>query len=151
MAKLIAMCATAILAGSINMAVAQDESAGVPRYQAPARSDQPAAPLPEAAAPRASEGQVPAGLMVGASIYNADGEEIASVEELKDSETGPQIIISVGQFLGLGGKLVMIPASSLEARAEGGFMVNYTSEQLEAMPEYANQEPDDEDAQDSAY
>ena len=91
------------------------------------------APAPEAQA----EAEAGLTIMTGESVYNLEGEEIGSVEEINVGADGAQsAIVSVGEFLGLGGKLVLIPASELSAREEGGYMVNYTQEQLEQMPEH---------------
>jgi len=108
--------ATTLSVGSIGVASAQ--------------VSEPVQPSPAAEAPASV-------IMTGDSVYNFDGEEIGSIEDVNIDATGDQnAVLSVGEFLGLGGKQVLIPASELSARAEGGYTVNYTQEQLEQMPEH---------------
>ena len=120
------------------VAVAQETA---PAEPAPApEAAEEAAPAAEAAAP-ALEAEAEVAIMTGESVYNLEGEEIGEIEEVTAGADGTQsAIISVGEFLGLGGKQVMIPASELSARAEGGYTVNYTQEQLEQMPEHEGAE-----------
>ncbi|MEY4879156.1 MAG: hypothetical protein RJB62_625 [Pseudomonadota bacterium] len=121
MKNILAICATALLTtGTIGIANAQDVTAPT-AHGAPAVGD--TAPLQ---------------IMTGESVYNTDGDEIGSVEEIAVGADGSQtVILSVGEFLGLGGKMVAVPASELSARADGGYSVSYTADQLQSMPEHA--------------
>jgi hypothetical protein len=73
----------------------------------------------------------------GEPVYNEAGEEIGSVESVSVGADGSQLaIVSVGEFLGLGGKQVAISGGDLSARADGGYSVSYTEEELEALPDH---------------
>jgi hypothetical protein len=72
------------------------------------------------------------------SIFDEAGAEIGSIENVMAKADGSaDIAVSVGEFLGLGGKTVLLSSSDLTPRDEGGYSVSYTEEQLEAMPEYS--------------
>jgi len=118
----IALFATALFASaSLGVASAQDVYVPTAPEAGPSFGD--AAPLQ---------------IMTGESVFTTAGDEIGSVEEVAVGADGSQMaIISVGEFLGLGGKQVAISGAELSARAEGGYTVSYTAEQLEAMPEHA--------------
>lgn len=91
--------------------------------QPPAASTAPAAMTPGAAAlarPRLSQ-------LIGGNVYNDRNERIGEVEEIllsppstlvATSGAGPTAIIQVGGFLGIGGRLVMLPLGDLRWNTE---------------------------------
>ena len=93
-------------------------------------------PLPQLAPPEA-QAQAESQPLAGDLVFSSEGEEIGTIEEVMiNADESVEVIISVGQFLGFGGKLVAVPESALTARLDGGFSVSYTGEQLESMPAY---------------
>ena len=73
--------------------------------------------------------------MVGDSLYGQADEEIGAVEGFVLNGE-PMVIVSVGEYLGLGAKNVLLPASELIERAEGGYTIVYTEDELQAMEAY---------------
>jgi hypothetical protein len=93
------------------------------------------APAPPAAQPAAgAQQQAPAGLRAGQKIYSQQGQEIGTIDQVIAGAGGGQVVASVGQFLGLGEKKVLLQATDLQARAQGGFTTAVTAERLRAMP-----------------
>jgi hypothetical protein len=92
------------------------------------------APTPPAApAAAAAQAQAPAGLAAGQKVYNAQNQEIGTIDTVIAGANGGAVV-SVGQFLGLGEKKVLLPASDLRARAQGGFTTAVTADRLRQMP-----------------
>ena len=80
--------------------------------------------------------------VLGSSVVNANGEEIAEIEDLVvDQNQTHYAILSVGGFLGIGDKKVAIPLDQLQLGEEETYMMSAeTEEQLEQMPEYDEQQ-----------
>jgi hypothetical protein len=75
-------------------------------------------------------------------VVNANGEEIAEIEDLVvDQNQTHYAILSVGGFLGIGDKKVAIPLDKLQLGEEETYLMSAeTEEQLEQMPEYDEQQ-----------
>jgi putative membrane protein len=80
--------------------------------------------------------------VLGSSVVNANGEEIAEIEDLVvDQNQTHYAILSVGGFLGIGDKKVAIPLDQLQLGEEETYLMSAeTEEQLEQMPEYDEQQ-----------
>jgi putative membrane protein len=80
--------------------------------------------------------------VLGSSVVNANGEEIAEIEDLVvDQNQTHYAILSVGGFLGIGDKKVAIPLDKLQLGEEETYLMSAeTEEQLEQMPEYDEQQ-----------
>ena len=76
--------------------------------------------------------------VVGAAIVNETGETVGTIDDLFDTPTDkvPFAVLSVGGFLGVGNKLVVVPASSLEVRDAEMYLGGATKDSLKALPEY---------------
>ena len=79
--------------------------------------------------------------LIGADVKNADDDTIGEVDDLlvTAAETVPQVIVSVGGFLGIGEKLVAIPFDALVIRSaddKDQVMYNATAEDLKALPAF---------------
>ena len=114
------------------MSVAALPTAGVSTAWAQAASDKPqdqAPPAPPAPpAPAAAtdpnlavatvklEGGYRASKVVGAAVYNAENQQIGTVDDLilNHENQVSLAVISVGGFLGVGGKLVALPYGKIE-------------------------------------
>lgn len=89
-----------------------------------------------------SPGDTAASKLVGASVYNAQNENIGTVEDLIISSSGSvsAVVISVGGFLGIGEKKVALPYAALKAEKGDNnltkMVVEGTKESLKAMPDY---------------
>jgi ribosomal 30S subunit maturation factor RimM len=128
--KAFAVMAIAIVMSS--MAVAQTPPATSPTAK-------PA--VPTTTAPfRASD-------MLGANVKNAAGDTVGEVKDLvilRDQEV-LQAVLSVGGFLGIGDKLVVIPYEKLQVRRidnKINVMYNTTKAELEGMPKFPYTESD---------
>lgn len=80
--------------------------------------------------------------VVGSSVVNEAKETIGTIDDLivTESEKVPFAVLSVGGFLGMGTKYVVVPFSSLEVRDKQMVLPGATKESLKTLPEfkYAN-------------
>jgi putative membrane protein len=76
--------------------------------------------------------------VLGSSVVNANGEEIAEIEDLVvDQDQTHYAILSVGGFLGIADKKVAIPLDQLQLGEDETYLMSAeTEEQLEQMPAY---------------
>jgi sporulation protein YlmC with PRC-barrel domain len=76
--------------------------------------------------------------VIGTNVKNAAGEKIGQVEDVVLDKLSNNImfaIVGFGGFLGVGEKYHPVPWSSLNYdESEGGYVVNFTKEQLKAAP-----------------
>lgn len=82
--------------------------------------------------------------VLGARVYNPEGEFIGSIEDLiLDQEDGAvnAAIVSFGGFLGFGAKEIAVDWSELEINYDGNeITLAITREEAEAAPEYSFRE-----------
>ncbi|MFA5122712.1 PRC-barrel domain-containing protein [Zavarzinia sp.] len=80
--------------------------------------------------------------VVGSSVINEAKETIGTIDDLivTDSERVPFAVLSVGGFLGMGTKYVVVPYSSFQVQDKQMMLRGATKESLKALPEfkYAN-------------
>ena len=78
--------------------------------------------------------------VVGSSVVNETNETVGTIDDLivTPSEKVPFAVLSVGGFLGMGTKYVVVPYSSLQVRDKKMVLPGATKESLKALPEYAN-------------
>ena len=79
--------------------------------------------------------------LVGSKVYNANNENIGSIEDivLKPDGSLDTVVLSVGGFLGIGDKYVSVPFSSLKISRDNGsirVVTDGTKESLKALPDY---------------
>jgi hypothetical protein len=78
--------------------------------------------------------------LIGASVHNEQDEKIGSIDDLiiAPDRSVSFAVVSVGGFLGLGGRLVAIPVEQLRAEAEKDRLVlpGATKEALAKLPEF---------------
>ena len=100
----------------------------------------PFAPLPGSAAyERQRMSQI-----IGANVYNAANESIGEVDDILlngppgAAISGPMAVIQVGGFLGIGGRLVLVPLSDLRWNSERERIVlpSATKATLETQPAF---------------
>jgi sporulation protein YlmC with PRC-barrel domain len=77
--------------------------------------------------------------IVGSSVVNQHNEKIGMVDDLiiEPSEKVPFAILSVGGFLGVGERLVVVPFDSLKISQDMIELPGATKDELEAMPEFS--------------
>jgi sporulation protein YlmC with PRC-barrel domain len=83
----------------------------------------------------------------GTDVYNGEGEHLGHIDDIvlgKRSGHAEYAIMSFGGFLGMGEKYHPLPWQSLHYDpGRGGYVVNFSRDQLEGAPSYlAAEEPD---------
>src|SRR3984893_1262114 len=76
--------------------------------------------------------------LIGSKVYKGD-TSIGQIEDVLvelDHATVPAVILSVGGFLGVGEKLVAVPANQIKIGSEAKFMTDLTKEQLTNAPPF---------------
>jgi sporulation protein YlmC with PRC-barrel domain len=80
--------------------------------------------------------------VVGSTVVNEANETVGTIDDLivTPSEKVPFAVLSVGGFLGMGTKYVVVPYSALQVRDKKMVLPGATKESLKALPEfkYAN-------------
>jgi hypothetical protein len=97
---------------------------------------------PQAAAAESPLAAMPASDLIGTDVKNQEGETVADIVDLVKEQGSEEIyaVLSVGGFLGIGDKRVMVPLDELQVDQEGEvIMANASEDQLRDMPEF-NQE-----------
>jgi sporulation protein YlmC with PRC-barrel domain len=85
-----------------------------------------------------ADGQLRAGKIVGASVYNEQNQSIGSIDDvlMAHDNKATTAVISVGGFLGMGSKLVSVPFDQLKVQKDRIVMPGATKQSLSGMPEY---------------
>jgi putative membrane protein len=101
-------------------------------------SEQPDAAMQDEQAAAQPEQTVSIDEVLGSPVVNANGDEIAEIEDLViDQNQTHYAILSVGGFLGIGDKKVAIPLDQLQLGEDESYLMSAeTEEQLEQMPAY---------------
>jgi PRC-barrel domain len=80
--------------------------------------------------------------VVGSAVLNEANETVGTIDDLivTPTEKVPFAVLSVGGFLGMGSKYVVVPFSSLEVRDKKMVLRGATKDSLKSLPEfkYAN-------------
>ena len=82
---------------------------------------------------------MPASDVIGTEVQNAEGETVAEIVDLVKEQGAEDLyaVLSVGGFLGIGDKKVVVPLEELDVDQQGEIiMANVTEDQLRDMPEY---------------
>ena len=76
--------------------------------------------------------------IIGGTVVNEANETVGKVDELLIGADGktPYAVLSVGGFLGLGDRLVVVPYDSLKMAANKIMLPGATKEALKVLPEY---------------
>lgn len=106
----------------------------------PAAQAQPSPSAPASQAVPTSSATAPApsdqSNLTGQMIYSSKGTKIGTVAAVStDTKGQQQAVVGVEQFLGLGGKNILFPVSSLQPRAAGGFTTSLSSAEIKKLPE----------------
>jgi sporulation protein YlmC with PRC-barrel domain len=89
-----------------------------------------------------SDADVMASKLDDLNVYNNENEEIGEIQDLviKDGKTISGVVVSVGGFLGLGERYVLLDPSSIVLGTDGDDMkafVNTSKEELTNAPEFS--------------
>ena len=102
-----------------------------------AKSDDAAGTGATAATPGGNWGTATGGDLVGQTVYGSNGEEIGEIEDIvsRGDTTGPEALVGVGGFLGIGEREVAIPLSQMSMEGDR-VTTSMTKESLTAMQPY---------------
>jgi hypothetical protein len=77
--------------------------------------------------------------IIGSPVVNRHNDKIGMVDDLiiEPSEKVPFAILSVGGFIGIGERLVVVPFDSLKISEDKIELPGATKNELEAMPEFS--------------
>ncbi len=115
--------AWAVLVGAVPAAAEDTQAPPPPSHQEQTKPSAPATttdPNLQVATVRL-EGGYRASKVVGAAVYNAENQQIGTVDDiiLDHENRADLVVISVGGFLGVGGKLVALPYGKIERTDNG--------------------------------
>jgi hypothetical protein len=76
--------------------------------------------------------------VVGSTVVNEANETVGTIDDLivTPTEKVPFAVLSVGGFLGMGTKYVVVPFSSLQVKDKQMVLPGATKDSLKALPEY---------------
>lgn len=75
--------------------------------------------------------------IIGSSVVNDANDTVGKVDDIIIGTDGmPYVILSVGGFLGVGNKLVVLPYNSINTKVDKLSMPGATKEALKALPEF---------------
>jgi len=76
--------------------------------------------------------------LVGSTVVNEANETVGTIDDLivTSSEKVPFAVLSVGGFLGVGSKYVVVPFSSIQVKDKKMVLAGATKDSLKALPEF---------------
>jgi len=76
--------------------------------------------------------------VVGSMVFNEANENVGTIDDLivTPTETVPYAVLSVGGFLGVGSKYVVVPFSSLRVKDKQMVLYGATKDSLKALPSF---------------
>jgi ribosomal 30S subunit maturation factor RimM len=76
--------------------------------------------------------------VVGSTVVNEANETIGTIDDLivTSSEKVPFAVLSVGGFLSMGSKYVVVPFSSIQVKDKKMVLAGATKDSLKALPEF---------------
>ena len=76
--------------------------------------------------------------VVGSTVVNEANETVGTIDDLivTPSEKVPFAVLSVGGFLGMGTKYVVVPYNALQVRDKKMVLPGATKDSLKALPEF---------------
>jgi hypothetical protein len=77
--------------------------------------------------------------VVGSTVLNEANEKVGTIDDLivTPNDKVPFAVLSVGGFLGVGNKYVVVPFSALEVRDKKMVLPGATKESLKSLPEFS--------------
>jgi hypothetical protein len=122
----------AIFATFLVLVAARAQAQSAQAQSAQAQAATPIAGIDSATLARSAR----ASKIIGAKVYQGD-TSIGQIEDVLvdlDHATTAAVILSVGGFLGMGDKLVAVPATDIKIGSEAKFTTDLTKDQLVAAP-----------------
>jgi sporulation protein YlmC with PRC-barrel domain len=104
----------------------------------------PATPPPaEAIIPAQTANQLMADKLIGMTVYSNSGEQVGKVSDILVDKDGKVsgVVLSVGGFLGMGGKTVALTWQEVQLQPdEQAAKVSYSQDQLKVAPDFKTQD-----------
>jgi hypothetical protein len=77
--------------------------------------------------------------VVGSTVYNDANEVVGTIDDLivTPNDKVPYAVLSVGGFLGMGAKLVVVPIDKIEVKDKKMVLHDATKESLKALPTFS--------------
>jgi sporulation protein YlmC with PRC-barrel domain len=123
---------------------AQDQTAPAMPPAETATQEPPVTPPPSDAIISAENAtDMRADKLIGTSVYNAEGQEVGSVQDIVFDKDGKivGVVLKVGGLFGIGGKSVGIKWDEVQVMPqEGTVKVNYSEDQLKVVPAFKTQD-----------
>ena len=130
---------------------AQDQSApavplgepAMPPTDTATQEQQVTPPPADAIIPAESATDMRADKLIGTSVYNAEGQEVGSVQDIVFDKDGKivGVVLKVGGLLGIGGKSVGIKWQEVQVVPQEDIVkVNYSEDQLKVAPAFKTQD-----------
>lgn len=111
------------------------KGAGAPAAKPDAAAPSKGATGDQAAAPSTKD------VLVGAAVFGSDGKKVGEIKGVKSEPSGSiqEIHVKTGGFLGLGGKVVVIPGAKISKGGEA-IQLALTTEEVSKMPPLAEKQ-----------
>jgi sporulation protein YlmC with PRC-barrel domain len=122
---------------------AQDQAAPAMPAETATQEQQVTPPPADAIISAENATDMRADKLIGTSVYNAEGQEVGSVQDIVFDKDGKivGVVLKVGGLLGIGGKAVGIKWDEVQVMPqEGTVQVNYTEDQLKVAPAFKTQD-----------
>jgi len=76
--------------------------------------------------------------VLGSSVYNGAGETVGTIDDLivVPNEKVPYAVLSIGGFLGIGSKYVVVPYATIDLKDKKLVIQDATKETLKSLPEF---------------
>jgi sporulation protein YlmC with PRC-barrel domain len=76
--------------------------------------------------------------VVGSAVYNTSNESVGNIDDLivTPNDKVPFAVLSVGGFLGIDAKLVVVPFNTIEVRDKRLVLPGATKDSLKALPAF---------------
>ncbi|MEQ8816887.1 MAG: PRC-barrel domain-containing protein [Thalassobaculum sp.] len=94
-------------------------------------------PLPDGTGLKSGSSEALAVQLEGAKVLSAEGNVVGEVERLVEEPAGTRkAVLGIGGFLGIGERLVLVPAESLAPSGNGMVRSDLSEAQIGALPAY---------------
>jgi sporulation protein YlmC with PRC-barrel domain len=131
--------AAAVLALALPAAaLAQQDTSAKPPAQTPGMEEPGPGGVHLSVATVKMEGGTRASKVIGAPVFNRGNQQVGTVDDviLNHEDMAALGVISVGGFLGVGGKLVAVPYKSLQLSEGKVILPDASKEALNKMPSF---------------
>jgi len=134
--KLIAAAVMATFGAALSVpALAQSQSQSQSQSQ-----DKTSAPAARSSTGASTSRDMRASKLIGMDVKNANGDKLGKIDDVMvdiDNERAAYVVLSAGGALGVGNRMVAVPAASFKAgNDKDGVILNATADQLKKAPEY---------------